>query len=82
MAISVHQPVPCCHGRVLWVFLLEATGLIMPKFGALSGNLLRNMSPYLEGVHFSTNKSQEGYYLLGYNAVQSGESQPTFRRNI
>jgi hypothetical protein len=24
----------------------------------------------------------EEYYLLGYNAVYSAESQPTFRRNI
>jgi hypothetical protein len=31
---------------------------------------------------YSENNCPQGLYLLGYNAVKSFESQPTFRRNV
>jgi hypothetical protein len=35
-----------------------------------------------EHSHIVTNRARQEYYLLGYNAVKSVESRPTFRRKI
>jgi hypothetical protein len=66
--------------RFLSDILVTSWGHVIQKRSSENATEIRDFR--LCRIWSSHSGVYEEYYLLGYNAVQSVESQPTFRRNI